>query len=89
MHILDTYSRAKAERIARLSARRSRRRRFGRARAEPRDFMGALLHPPRGAPALIAEIKKASPSAGVICPDFDAVRIARQYEAGGASCLSV
>ncbi|MCL4785961.1 MAG: indole-3-glycerol phosphate synthase TrpC [Verrucomicrobia bacterium] len=58
-------------------------------RDEPRDFMAALRRPPCGSVALIAEVKKASPSAGVICPSFDPVRIAREYEAAGASCLSV
>lgn len=54
-----------------------------------RPFLQALRQPRRPGPALIAEVKKASPSAGVICPDFDPVRIARAYEDAGASCLSV
>jgi indole-3-glycerol phosphate synthase len=54
-----------------------------------RDFFGALGRPRKGDIGLIAEVKKASPSLGVICPNFDPVRIAREYEAAGASCLSV
>ena len=54
-----------------------------------RDFLLALQRPPVGSLALIAEVKKASPSAGVIRPSFDPIQIARVYEQSGATCLSV
>lgn len=52
----------------------------------PRDFLGALQ---RDTIALIAEVKKASPSKGLLMADFDPVKIARTYEENGAAALSV
>jgi indole-3-glycerol phosphate synthase len=89
MNILDTIVAQKRLEVARLPAGRVTPAAIRDARREPRDFLAALRRPRRGPLALIAEVKKASPSAGVICADFDPARIALQYEAAGATCLSV
>ncbi len=92
MTILDTIVEEKRREVARLPARSvsvSTLQDAIQLRGGRRDFLAALRHPGHGSLALIAEVKKASPSAGVICPDFDPVRIARAYEGAGANCLSV
>lgn len=73
--------------VGNISASRLRERL--KARGGVRDFAEALRRPNSGNLGLIAEVKKASPSAGVLCEDFDPVRIAREFESAGANCLSV
>ena len=83
--ILDTIVARKKEEVAALQQRGLPK--MEKAVAPPRGFIRALTTAP--GVAIIAEAKKASPSKGVIQPDFDPVRIARKYREGGAHCLSV
>jgi len=61
------------------------KRRIERQRA-PLDFAGALR---ADDVSIIAEVKKASPSKGLLCPDFDHIRLAQTYASGGAAAISV
>src|SRR6267143_815784 len=90
--ILDKILAVKGEEIAKakkaLGAAAARHR--AEAAGKPRDFIGALRAKiTAGLPAVIAEIKKASPSKGVLRERFDPAAIARSYAQHGAACLSV
>lgn len=90
--VLQKILQCKTDEIAERSARVSLRELQMRAADAPplRGFAAAIeSRIAVGQPAVIAEVKKASPSKGVIRADFDPVAIARSYEAGGAACLSV
>ncbi|MEY4352258.1 MAG: hypothetical protein RLZZ609_499 [Cyanobacteriota bacterium] len=89
-HILEKIVWEKDREIAAARERVSLEQLRGQVAKLPatRDFVAALKASCRK-PAVIAEVKKASPSKGVIREDFDPVAIAKGYAAGGASCLSV
>lgn len=87
--ILDTIVARKKEEVALLKSK---------GIPSPEQFLDAEIQPPRGfrqalldypGVSVIAEAKKASPSKGVICADFDIEKIVNHYQAGGAQALSV
>lgn len=85
--ILDKIIAVKRDEVAALQPQRPRLQAAADAAAPARGFAAALrAHSPR---AVIAEIKRASPSKGLIREDFDVAWLAARYAAGGAACLSV
>ncbi len=87
--ILDRIVATKREEVerAKVFAPEEHLRRMVEQQPPPRDFLGAIRNAP--SIALIAEVKKASPSKGVIRESFDPVAIAQIYEKHGAACISV
>lgn len=86
---IETYKRKEIE-LAKQKISPEEMQKLAKQASVPRGFAAAIeTRLNEGRPALIAEIKKASPSKGLIRPDFDPPELARAYQEGHASCLSV
>jgi indole-3-glycerol phosphate synthase len=94
MRMTNVLDKIKAYKLEDVAARKTARpfseiEADARAASPVRGFADKLKAATQTGYGLIAEVKKASPSKGLIRPDFDPPAIARAYEAGGATCLSV
>ena len=87
-HILEKIVWCKEQEVSEMHQSLGELQRQAAGAPAPKDFMLALKQS-CARPSLIAEVKKASPSRGIIRADFDPVQIAKTYERSGAACLSV
>ncbi|MGI4756188.1 MAG: indole-3-glycerol phosphate synthase TrpC [Janthinobacterium lividum] len=88
-HLDRIVARTRADLPLRRTEERLRQLEAMAAEHTPRGFAAALRQAAQTRPAVIAELKKASPSKGLIRPEFDAAAIAHSLQTGGAACLSV
>ncbi len=88
MNRLEEILRVKRQEIERLRPRAKELEQKARSRTDFRDFRSALQRSDEKL-AVVAEVKKASPSAGVIAKSFEPVKIAKSYERAGANAISV